>query len=77
TKRNDARSSQVAGYASAEHYYKTSFYDVRLIKTPVNSSSYTKTTMQSYLGRVNNSYKSKYLLADSLRADGSSVLAKG
>ncbi len=77
TKRNEARSSQVSGYASAEHYYKSSFYDVSLIKTPVNTSSYTKTTMQSYLGRVNYSYKSKYLLAASLRADGSSVLAKG
>ncbi len=33
--------------------------------------------MQSYFGRVNYSYKSKYLLAASLRADGSSVLAKG
>lgn len=77
TKRNEARSSQVSGYASAEHYYKSSFYDVSLIKTPVNTSSYTKTTMQSYFGRVNYSYKSKYLLATSLRADGSSVLAKG
>ena len=77
TKRNEARSSQVSGYASAEHYYKSSFYDVSLIKTPVNTSSYTKTTMQSYFGRVNYSYKSKYLLAASLRADGSSVLAKG
>ena len=48
TKRNEARSSQVSGYASAEHYYKSSFYDVSLIKTPVNTSSYTKTTMQSY-----------------------------
>ena len=77
TKRNEARSSQVSGYASAEHYYKSSFYDVSLNKTPVNTSSYTKTTMQSYFGRVNYSYKSKYLLAASLRADGSSVLAKG
>ena len=77
TKRNEARSSQVSGYASAEHYYKSSFYDVSLIKTPVNTSSYTKTTMQSYFGRVNYSYKSKYLLAASLRADGSSVLGKG
>lgn len=77
TKRNEARSSQVSGYASAEHYYKSSFYDVSLIKTPVNTSSYTKTTMQSYFGRVNYSYKSKYLLAASLRADGSSVLVKG
>lgn len=77
TKRNESRSSQVSGYASAEHYYTSSFYDVSLIKTPVNTSSYTKTTMQSYFGRVNYSYKSKYLLTASLRADGSSVLAKG
>lgn len=77
TKRNESRSSQVSGYASAEHYYKSSFYDVSLIKTPINTSSYTKTTMQSYFGRVNYSYKSKYLLTASLRADGSSVLAKG
>jgi len=32
-------------------------------------------TLQSYLGRVNYSYKDKYLLSASVRADGSSIFA--
>lgn len=37
----------------------------------------TKTGLLSYLGRVNYSYKSKYLLSASFRADGSSKFAPG
>ena len=34
-------------------------------------------TLLSYLGRVNYSYKSKYLFTASFRADGSSKFPKG
>ena len=41
------------------------------------SSSFTQWTMMSWLGRVNYSFKSKYILTASLRYDGSSRLAEG
>ncbi len=67
----------IEGDAGATHYYKSSFYDLSKILTPVTTSSYVKTSMLSFFGRVNYSYASKYLLTASLRADGSSTLAKG
>lgn len=39
-------------------------------------SSYTKSSMVSFFGRVNYKYLDRYLLTATLRADGSSVLAK-
>lgn len=45
------------------------------IKTP--SSSYVKWTLLSYLGRLNYSYKNKYLATISFRADGSSRYSAG
>lgn len=77
TKRNEIKGSSVYGYTAKEHYYKSAFHDVSLILAPTNTSSYTKTTMQSFFGRVNYSFASKYLLTASIRSDGSSVLAKG
>jgi len=66
----------VSGNTAAEHYYKSSFYDLRNIITPVLANGYTKSSMLSFFGRVNYSYNDKYLLTASLRADGSSVLAE-
>ena len=66
------------GTAGKEHYYQQAFYDVTKIsadQTP--SSSYTKYAMLSYFARVNYSLLNRYLFSASLRADGSSVLAKG
>ena len=66
------------GTAGKEHYYNQAFYDVTKIssdQTP--SSSYTKSSMLSFFGRVNYTLMDKYLLSASLRADGSSVLAEG
>lgn len=44
---------------------------------PSSGSDYTKATSFSYAGRINYSYKGKYLLTASLRADGVSRLAPG
>lgn len=66
------------GTAGKEHYYNQEFYDVTKIsadQTP--SSSYTKQAMLSFFGRVNYTFMNRYLFSASLRADGSSVLAKG
>lgn len=70
-------SSGISGDAGKEHYRKGSFYDVSKIISPTTSSSYVKDNMVSFFGRVNYAYDSRYLFQASLRADGSSVLAKG
>lgn len=68
----------LSGTAGKNHFYNSTFYDVTKIKSDViYSSSYMKSAMLSFFGRVNYSYADKYLLQASLRADGSSVLAKG
>ncbi|MCE6991271.1 TonB-dependent receptor [Dyadobacter sp. CY323] len=43
----------------------------------IPSSSYSFSTLLSYLGRINYSYNSKYLATFSFRADGSSKYSKG
>ncbi len=66
------------GTAGKEHYYTQAFYDVTKISADQNATStYTKTSMLSFFGRVNYSFMDRYLLSASLRSDGSSVLAKG
>ena len=70
-------SSTVGGDAGATHYYESGYNDLSKILSPVTTSTYVKTSMLSFFGRLNYSYASKYLLTASLRADGSSTLAKG
>ena len=66
------------GTAGKEHYYNQQFYDVTKISSDEKpSSSYTKQSMLSFFGRVNYTFMDRYLFSASLRADGSSVLAKG
>lgn len=67
----------VSGNTAAEHFYQSSFYDLRNITTPVLANGYTKNSMLSFFGRVNYRFMDKYLLTASVRTDGSSVLAKG
>jgi TonB-linked SusC/RagA family outer membrane protein len=65
------------GDVGREHYYTSLFYDLSKIPTAKNTSQFIKSTMLSYFGRVNYKFNEKYLLTASLRADGSSTLAKG
>ena len=67
----------ISGECGQEHYYNSSFYDVSKIGTANVTSSYVKTAMVSFFGRVNYSLLDRYLLQASIRADGSSVLAEG
>ena len=76
TKQSVIKGHSVGGNTPAEHYYTSAYYDLTLITTPVNRSSYTKTNMQSFFGRINYSYESRYIFTFSLRTDGSSVLAE-
>jgi TonB-linked SusC/RagA family outer membrane protein len=43
----------------------------------VIGSGYTKTAIESYVGRLQYAFKDKYIVNGSFRADGSSVLAQG
>ncbi|WP_338876419.1 TonB-dependent receptor [Spirosoma sp. SC4-14] len=53
-------------------------YDIGSASTPgIPSSSYSKATLMSYLGRVNYNFADKYLLTVSFRADGSSRYSDG
>jgi TonB-linked SusC/RagA family outer membrane protein len=65
------------GDAGKEHYYTSLFYDLSKITTETSTSEYVKSSMMSYFGRLNYKYNEKYLLTASVRADGSSTLAKG
>ncbi len=66
-----------SGDAGKEHYYQSSFYDVAKILTETTTSNYVKQSLMSYFGRVNYSFKDRYLLSASLRSDGQSTLAPG
>lgn len=70
--------SRLSGFSAASVPYENlglDGLDQSLSITP--SSGSTKWRLQSYLGRFNYSYKSKYLLTATMRADGSSKFADG
>lgn len=54
--------------------YALGYYNLGLGKAQTTTSGYSGDALQSYMGRVNYSYKDKYLLTASLRSDGSSHL---
>ena len=54
--------------------YSLGYYNLSLGATQLTSSSYWADALQSYMGRVNYSFKNKYLLTASVRTDGSSHL---
>ncbi len=66
-----------SGRTANEHYYTSAWRDARNIISPVLDNTYVKTTMLSFFGRVNYALMDRYLFQASLRADGSSRLAKG
>lgn len=56
--------------------YSLGYYNLSLGATQQTSSGYSADGLQSYMGRVNYSYKDKYLLTASVRTDGSSHLTQ-
>ena len=70
-------SSNTFGDAGKKHFYTSTFYDLSKITTPKTITSYVKSTLLSYFGRVNYKLYDRYLLTASMRADGSSILASG
>ncbi len=69
--------SITSGDCGSEHYYQSGYYDLSKITSSTTTSAYTKQSMLSFFGRLNYKYDEKYLLTASVRADGSSALAKG
>ncbi len=54
--------------------YSLGYYNLGLGAAQNTTSGYSSDALQSYMGRVNYSYKDKYLFTASLRSDGSSHL---
>jgi TonB-linked SusC/RagA family outer membrane protein len=54
--------------------YALGYYNLGLGTTQFTTSGYWADALQSYMGRVNYSYKDKYLLTAAVRTDGSSHL---
>ncbi len=56
--------------------YALGYYNLGLGLTQKTTSGYASSELQSFMGRLNYSYKDKYLLTASIRDDGSSRLTK-
>ncbi|HVU55318.1 MAG TPA: TonB-dependent receptor [Puia sp.] len=56
--------------------YGNGYYNLGVGASQKTTSDYWKDVLQSYMGRVNYSYKDKYMLTASVRSDGSSHLTK-
>jgi len=54
----------------------TTYWNVAAGTSINGSSGYSNSALSSFLGRVNYSYKGKYLLTGTMRADGASELSK-
>jgi TonB-linked SusC/RagA family outer membrane protein len=68
--------SELSGSGFLSNNYETyNIGSASTISTP--SSSYLKWNLLSYLGRINYSYKGKYMATVSFRADGSSRYSEG
>jgi TonB-linked SusC/RagA family outer membrane protein len=53
------------------------WYNLGTGSTPTLNGSYTKTALQSWMGRVNYTFRERYTVSATGRYDGSSVLAEG
>lgn len=56
--------------------YGNGYYNLGVGAAQKTTSSYYKDVLQSYMGRLNYSYKDRYMLTASIRDDGSSHLTK-
>jgi len=56
--------------------YALGYYNLGVGQTQATTSGYSSSELQSFMGRVNYSFKDKYLLTASIRDDGSSKLTK-
>jgi TonB-linked SusC/RagA family outer membrane protein len=75
--RSDDETSSLTGRRQPLASYEFFNLGVTEANSRITGSGYTKTTTTSYAGRLNYTFKGKYLLTASLRADGVSRLAEG
>jgi TonB-linked SusC/RagA family outer membrane protein len=68
------RHTGVTARANNLSSYNNGYYNLGLGAAQVTTSEYTADQLQSYMGRINYSYKEKYLITASVRDDGSSHL---
>ncbi len=79
TQQNESNTSRMQAtdiIADYMQYYNLGNYKGN-IDIPADRQRYTKTSLLSYMGRVNYSYDDRYVATFTIRHDGSSVLAKG
>jgi TonB-linked SusC/RagA family outer membrane protein len=67
----NTNSSAYGGHLST---YSLGYYGISLGSSQTVNAGYSADALQSYMGRVNYSYKDRYLLTASVRSDGSSHL---
>lgn len=72
---SESRSTSFNNNAIAADFLQ--YYQPQYGSNLVGSGSYSKWDIISYMGRLNYSFDSKYLLTLTMRSDGSSVLAPG
>jgi TonB-dependent starch-binding outer membrane protein SusC len=70
------QNTQATARANNLSSYNDGYYNLGLGATQITTSDYWADQLQSFMGRLNYSYKSKYLLTASIRDDGSSHLTQ-
>lgn len=75
--RSDNETQEITGRRQALNSFE--FYNLGATETSSRTltSGYTRTTTNSYAGRLNYQFKGKYLLTASIRSDGVSRLSEG
>ncbi|HMH31702.1 MAG TPA: TonB-dependent receptor [Puia sp.] len=71
-----AKNQNINAQSSNLSTYALGYYDLGVGGTQKATSGYAFSELQSFMGRINYSYKEKYLLTASIRDDGSSRLTK-
>lgn len=75
--KNQRENSSIMGYDLGWDKYLFHNLAATDPQSRIATSAYTRTQMMSYVGRLNYSYKGRYLFTVSNRWDGSSILAQG
>ncbi|MDP9042278.1 MAG: SusC/RagA family TonB-linked outer membrane protein, partial [Bacteroidota bacterium] len=71
-----ANNQNINAQSSNLSTYALGYYNLGVGGTQKATSGYASSELQSFMGRINYSYKDKYLLTASIRDDGSSRLTK-
>lgn len=67
----------IAGSAAGLYFPMQKYHNLMASRDNTSSSSYYMWALMSYIGRINYSFKDRYLASVSIRQDGSSKFSKG